>query len=113
MFDPSVLAEVDVPAAAVVYVEDPFVERELSLETAALVPSLRTWVTNEYLHGGLRHGGGDLLDRLLGMTKAAGRRPRTRLRRAAGAPQRSAGGPPARRTTPHASRPPPRARRRR
>ena len=57
-------------AAAVVYVEDPFVERELSLETAALVPSLRTWVTNEYLHGGLRHGGGDLLDRLLGMTKA-------------------------------------------
>ncbi len=72
LFDPAVLAEVDVPAAAVVYVEDPFVERGLSLETAALVPSLRTWVTNEYLHGGLRHGGGDLLDRLLGMTAAAG-----------------------------------------
>lgn len=70
LFDPAVLADLDVPAAAVVYVEDPFVERELSLETAALVPSLRTWVTDEYLHGGLRHGGGDLLDRLLRMTKA-------------------------------------------
>jgi pimeloyl-ACP methyl ester carboxylesterase len=70
LFDPAVLAEIDVPAAAVVYAEDPFVERGLSLETAAMVPSLRTWVTDEYLHGGLRHGGGDLLDRLLGMTKA-------------------------------------------
>ena len=42
--DPAVLAEVDVPCAAVVYVDDPFVEFGLSLETAALVPTLRPWI---------------------------------------------------------------------
>jgi hypothetical protein len=35
LFDPAVLADVDVPCAAVVYVDDPFVEVGLSLETAA------------------------------------------------------------------------------
>ena len=69
LFDPAVLADVDVPCAAVVYVDDPFVEVGLSLETAALVPTLRPWITNEFLHSGLRVGGGDLLDRLLGMTR--------------------------------------------
>jgi hypothetical protein len=68
LYDPGVLAEVDVPCAAAVYVDDPFVEIGLSLETAALVPTLRPWITNEFLHSGLRVGGGELLDRLLGMT---------------------------------------------
>ena len=46
-------------------------ELGLSLETAGLVPTLRPWITNEFLHSGLRVGGGDLLDRLLRMTRRA------------------------------------------
>ena len=39
---------------------------EFSLETAALLPDCRTWVTSEYEHNGLRMGSG-VLDHLLGL----------------------------------------------
>ena len=71
LYDPEVLASVDVPAAAAVYAEDPYVDREYSLETAALVPTLRPWVTNEYEHNGLRADGDRILDRLIGMVRGS------------------------------------------
>ena len=43
-----------VPVAAAVYFNDMYVDANLSLETAAQVGSLRTWVTDEYEHDGLR-----------------------------------------------------------
>ena len=57
------------PAAAAVYAEDPYVDRAFSEETAALVPTMRTWVTNEYEHNGLRADGERVLDRLLAMVR--------------------------------------------
>ncbi len=69
LYDSDVLAGVDVPAAAAVYADDPYVDCAYSLETAALVPTLRPWVTNEYEHNGLRVGGDKVIDRLLAMTR--------------------------------------------
>jgi len=69
LYDESSLASVDVPCAAAVYAEDLYVDRELSLQTARLVPTMRAWVTNEYEHNGLRADGGRILDRLIGMAR--------------------------------------------
>ena len=69
LYDPDVLATVDVPSAAAVYAEDPYVHLDYSLETAALVPTLRPWVTNEYEHNGLRVDGERVLDRLVKMAR--------------------------------------------
>ena len=69
LYDREALAACEVPAAAAVYAEDPYVERVFSEETAALVPTMRTWVTNEYEHNGLRADGERVLDRLLAMVR--------------------------------------------
>ncbi len=58
-----------VPAAAAVYAEDVYVERELSERTAAQVPKLSVWLTNEYDHDGLRADGERLLGRLIDLAR--------------------------------------------
>jgi pimeloyl-ACP methyl ester carboxylesterase len=65
LYDPARLAANDVPVDAAVYLEDMYVDAGLSLETAAAVGNVRTWVTNEFEHDGLRTG--DVLDRLLAL----------------------------------------------
>ncbi|MEW6071487.1 MAG: alpha/beta fold hydrolase [Planctomycetota bacterium] len=70
LYDAAVLAENRVPAAAAVYYDDPYVERDLSLETARAIRGARVWITNEYEHNGLRAKGDVLLDRLLAMLDA-------------------------------------------
>jgi hypothetical protein len=47
------------------------VHREFSEETAAVVPNMKLWVTNEYEHNGLRAGGDAVLGRLLSMLRGA------------------------------------------
>lgn len=69
LYDPGALATTDVPCAAAVYAEDAYVEREFSEETARLVPTMRTWVTNEYEHNGLRADGGRILGRLIDLAR--------------------------------------------
>jgi pimeloyl-ACP methyl ester carboxylesterase len=69
LYDADVLAQVDVPCAALVYADDPYVLRGFSEETAALVPSLRPWLTNEHLHNGLRTDGEHVLDRLITLAR--------------------------------------------
>jgi hypothetical protein len=68
LFDASVLAANEVPAAAAIYSEDLYVERAFSEETAAAVRGLRPWVTSEYEHNGLRADGRRILDRLFALT---------------------------------------------
>lgn len=53
LFDADVLSRNEVPVAAAIYFDDLYVDAELSLQTAALVPHLRPWVTNEVEHDGL------------------------------------------------------------
>jgi hypothetical protein len=65
LYDPGRLAENDVAAAAAVYTDDMYVEREFSEETAAAIPGLRPWLTSEYEHDGLRADGARVLGHLL------------------------------------------------
>jgi pimeloyl-ACP methyl ester carboxylesterase len=67
LYDPSRLAANEVPVAAAVYYNDMYVDRELSMQTAQAIRGLRSWVTSEYEHDGLRVSGGAVLDRLIGM----------------------------------------------
>ena len=69
LYDPARLAANGVPVAAAVYYDDMYVPAPLSLHTAASVRGLRTWVTNEWQHDGLRVSGGRVLDRLIAMNR--------------------------------------------
>lgn len=69
LYDAEALASCGVPCAAAVYLEDPYVHVDFSRETAALMPTMKTWVTNEYEHNGLRVDGGRILDRLIGLAR--------------------------------------------
>lgn len=69
LYDPARLRENDVPAAAVIYAEDMYVERAFSEETAASIRGLRPWLTNEYEHDGLRQEGARVLGRLLDLVQ--------------------------------------------
>jgi pimeloyl-ACP methyl ester carboxylesterase len=69
LYEPARLRSCEVPAAAAIYADDMYVERSFSEETAALVPSMRTWLTNEYEHNGLRADGARVLDRLIGLAR--------------------------------------------
>lgn len=62
-----------VPVAAALYYEDLYVNFKLAMETASEIAGIRLWITNEYMHSGLRDGGGVVLDHLLGMLN--GKRP--------------------------------------
>jgi pimeloyl-ACP methyl ester carboxylesterase len=69
LYDPDVLAANEVPSAAAIYTEDMYVEREFSEETAARVHGMRTWVTSEYDHNGLRADGARIVGRLLDLVR--------------------------------------------
>ena len=69
LYDEQRLAANDVPAAAAIYADDPYVERAFSEETAAHIRGLRPWVTNEYDHNGLRADGARILGRLIDLVR--------------------------------------------
>ncbi|MEV7418844.1 alpha/beta fold hydrolase [Streptomyces sp. NPDC089919] len=69
LYDPARLAANEVPVAAAVYHDDMYVDTAHSLETARAIRGLRTWVTDEFEHDGLRAGGPRVLDRLLGLVR--------------------------------------------
>ncbi len=57
MYDPQRLAANPVPVEAAVYLDDMYVDAELSRDTAARVGGVQAWVTNEYEHDGVHHEG--------------------------------------------------------
>jgi pimeloyl-ACP methyl ester carboxylesterase len=69
LYDEERLAANEVPTAAAIYADDPYVEREFSEETAARIRGLRPWVTNEYDHNGLRADGARILGRLIDLVR--------------------------------------------
>lgn len=56
IYDHSVLAEVETPVTAAIYYDDMFVPTDLSLQTANLLGNVRTLITNQFQHDGLRAG---------------------------------------------------------
>ena len=69
LYDEVVLRANEVPVAAAVYADDPYVERAFSEETAALIRGARAWVTSEYEHNGLRADGDRILGRLIDLAR--------------------------------------------
>jgi pimeloyl-ACP methyl ester carboxylesterase len=68
LYDGERLEANDVPAAAIVYAEDMFVERVFSEETAGRIRGLRMWLTNEFEHDGLRQDP-DVFARLIDLAR--------------------------------------------
>lgn len=56
-----------VPVAAAVYYEDMYVNFKLVMETASQIAGIRLWITNEFMHSGLRDGGSQVFDHLMGI----------------------------------------------
>jgi pimeloyl-ACP methyl ester carboxylesterase len=69
LYDFDVLARNEVPAAAAVYAEDLYVPMRYSIESAKRIRGLRSWVTNEYEHNGLRADGARVLGRLIDLAR--------------------------------------------
>jgi len=68
LYDPSVLAVNEVPCAAAIYVDDMYVPRVFSEQTARQIRGMRPWITNEFEHDGLRTG--KVLGRLIDMVRS-------------------------------------------
>jgi hypothetical protein len=69
LHDPIRLAANKVPAVALTYADDMFVERGLAEEAAGKIGNLGVWLTNEYEHNGLRSHGEVILDKLLALLR--------------------------------------------
>jgi len=69
LYDANRLQSNQVPCAAAIFAEDPYVERIFSEETAALIRGLRPWLTNEYDHNALRADGDRVLGRLIELAR--------------------------------------------
>lgn len=67
LYDETALRSNKVPVAAAAYYEDMYVNFSLSEETANTIAGTRLWVTNEYMHSGLRDDGARILDYLFDM----------------------------------------------
>ena len=69
VYDTARLAAHEVPVAAAVNHDDMNVDTPHSLATSRTVRGLRTWVTDEFEHDGVRTGGPRVLDRLLALAR--------------------------------------------
>ena len=71
LYDLEKLRQCEVPVAAAVYVEDMYVDYDLSMQTAGVIGEHsgcppRLFITNEYLHSGIREDGERILGKLMG-----------------------------------------------
>ncbi|WP_225829785.1 alpha/beta fold hydrolase [Streptomyces sp. NK08204] len=69
LYDAERLGANEVPVAAAVYHDDMYVDTAHALQTARAIRGLRTWVTDEFEHDGLRAGAPRVLDRLLALAR--------------------------------------------
>ena len=69
LYDPARLAANEVRAAAVIYADDMFVPRLHSEPTADAIRGMKTWITNEFEHNGLRTDGERVFGRLLDLVR--------------------------------------------
>ncbi|WPF67071.1 MULTISPECIES: alpha/beta fold hydrolase [unclassified Corynebacterium] len=69
LYDPEAIREAR--GAAAIYAYDAYVPLEFSLDTARHMPALRTLVTSEHEHNGLRASGGEILRHLFDLSEGA------------------------------------------
>lgn len=70
LYDLEQLARNTVPVAAAVYSDDIFVDREISLATAAAVKGLHVWESADFHHDGIADDGEGIFARLLRLVRA-------------------------------------------
>ena len=70
LYDEAQLSRNTVPVAAAVYTDDIYVDREISLATAAAVQDLQVWETADFHHDGIADDGEGIFARLLAMVRA-------------------------------------------
>lgn len=51
--------------------QDLYVDFDLAQETAHKIQGIRQWITNEYMHSGIRDDGSRILERLLSMARGS------------------------------------------
>lgn len=71
LYDPAALAANTVPVAAAVYTHDVYVDRNLSLATAAAVGNTRVWESADFHHDGIADEGAVIFAKLLELTSDA------------------------------------------
>ena len=71
LYDHQQLAVNKVPVAAAVYKDDIYVDHDLSMETAAAVRGLQTWVTDDFHHDGIGEDGEGIFRRLFGLVRSS------------------------------------------
>lgn len=69
LYDADVLRANEVPSAAMIYLEDMYVESRFAIETASIIKGMRPWITNEYEHNALRADGARVLSRLIDLAR--------------------------------------------
>ncbi|KAF9973864.1 hypothetical protein BGZ73_002856 [Actinomortierella ambigua] len=69
LYDLEQLRKNTVPVAACVYYDDMYVDRECSENTARNIKGMQLWITNEYMHSGIRDAGEAMLNKLMGMVR--------------------------------------------
>lgn len=69
LYDPDVLAQNEIPAAAAIWVYDMYVPRVFSEETSRRIQGMRPWITNEFEHDGLRKDSNRVLGRLFDLAQ--------------------------------------------
>lgn len=69
LYDLDQLAQNTVPAAAAVYSDDIYVDRNISVATAAAVNGLKVWESADFHHDGIADDGEGIFARLLGMVR--------------------------------------------
>lgn len=70
LYDLDVLARNTVPVAAVLYYHDMYVDLAYAVESAQRIPNVKTWITSEYEHNGLRADGETILDKLIDLLRS-------------------------------------------
>jgi pimeloyl-ACP methyl ester carboxylesterase len=70
LYDLNVLARNTVPVAAVLYYHDMYVDLGYAVESVQKIPNVKTWITSEYEHNGLRADGETILEKLINLLRS-------------------------------------------
>ena len=70
LYDLDALARNTVPVAAVLYYHDMYVDLGYAVESAQQIPNVKTWITSEYEHNGLRADGETILEKLINLLRS-------------------------------------------
>jgi len=69
LYDVQTLQSTNIHVASASYYSDMYVAFDKAQETAAQVKGIQQWITNEFMHSGIRDDGARIFENLLGMCR--------------------------------------------